>query len=92
MGRELLRFHDLRHTFASIYVMEGGDLYKLSKLMGHSTIQQTEKYAHLASSYLKGATDLLEFEERDDLVLDFEQTKRDATYLPQQKKKKRVSC
>jgi integrase len=31
------RFHDLRHTFASWYMMNGGDLYELAKILGHST-------------------------------------------------------
>lgn len=44
--------HGLRHTFASHYVMNGGNLYVLSKLMGHSSVQITEIYAHLAPEYL----------------------------------------
>ena len=37
--------HDLRHTFASWYMMNGGDLYELAKLLGHSNIKMTERYA-----------------------------------------------
>jgi hypothetical protein len=33
---ENFRFHDLRHTFASSYMMNGGDLYELAKILGHS--------------------------------------------------------
>lgn len=44
--------HGLRHTFASHYVMNGGNLYVLSKLMGHSSVKITEIYAHLAPEYL----------------------------------------
>ncbi len=33
------RFHDLRHTFASWYMMNGGDLYELAKILGHSNIR-----------------------------------------------------
>lgn len=44
--------HGLRHTFASHYVMNGGNLYVLSKLLGHSSIQITEIYAHLSPDYL----------------------------------------
>lgn len=43
-----VRFHDLRHTFASHWVMNGGDLFKLQKILGHSTPQMTIRYAHLA--------------------------------------------
>ena len=46
------RFHDLRHTFASWYMMCGGDLYELSKLLGHSNIKMTERYAKLAQKHI----------------------------------------
>lgn len=46
------RFHDLRHTFASWYMMSGGDLYELSKLLGHSNIKMTERYAELAQAHI----------------------------------------
>ena len=47
------RFHDLRHHFASWYMMRGGDLYSLSKILGHSKVSMSEKYAHLAPDYLR---------------------------------------
>lgn len=43
-----IRFHDLRHTFASHFVMNGGDIYKLQKILGHQSISMTERYSHLA--------------------------------------------
>jgi site-specific recombinase XerD len=43
--------HGLRHTFASHYVMNGGDLYILSKILGHSSIKITEVYAHLSPKH-----------------------------------------
>jgi len=46
------RFHDLRHTFASWYMMNGGDLYELAKILGHSNIKMTERYAKLAKKHL----------------------------------------
>jgi len=36
----------------SHYVMNGGNLYVLSKLLGHSSIKITEVYAHLCPDYL----------------------------------------
>jgi len=46
------RFHDLRHTFASWYMMNGGDLYELAKILGHSNIKMTERYAKLARQHI----------------------------------------
>jgi len=49
---EDFRFRDLRHTFASWYMMNGGDLYELAKILGHSNIKMTERYAKLAKSHI----------------------------------------
>jgi len=49
---EDFRFHDLRHTFASWAVQNGADLYRLSRILGHSTLQMTTRYAHLATEQL----------------------------------------
>lgn len=46
--RGYIVFHDLRHTFASQWVMNGGDLFKLQRILGHKSIQMTLRYAHLA--------------------------------------------
>lgn len=44
-----LRFHDLRHTFASHWMMSGGCIFRLSKILGHSNVAITQKvYAHLS--------------------------------------------
>jgi integrase len=51
-GIEGFRFHDLRHTFASWYMMNGGDLYELAKILGHSNIKMTERYAKLARTHI----------------------------------------
>jgi integrase len=43
-----LRWHDLRHTGASWWVQAGGDIFRLSKLLGHHSVSITQKvYAHL---------------------------------------------
>jgi integrase len=51
-GIKDFRFHDLRHTFASWYMMNGGDLYELAKILGHSNIKMTERYAKLAKHHI----------------------------------------
>lgn len=47
--------HALRHTFASHFVMNGGNILVLQKILGHAKIQQTMVYAHLAPDYLQDA-------------------------------------
>jgi integrase len=51
-GIRASRFHDLRHTFASWYMMNGGDLYELAKILGHSNIKMTERYAKLGRQHI----------------------------------------
>ncbi len=53
------RFHDCRHDFASRLVMAGIPLKAVSKLLGHSTILLTERYAHLAPDWGADAVDVL---------------------------------
>ena len=48
-----VRIHDLRHTFASIAVSNGAALYEVGKLLGHASIQSTQRYAHLERSKLR---------------------------------------
>ncbi|HAS8350024.1 TPA: integrase [Vibrio vulnificus] len=47
--------HVLRHTFAAHFMINGGNILTLQKIMGHASIQQTMVYAHLAPDYLKEA-------------------------------------
>ena len=49
-----LRFHDCRHHFASWFVMRGGSLQALKKLLGHADLKMTLRYAHLAPEHLRG--------------------------------------
>ncbi len=59
-GIKNLRFHDLRHTFATRLVLAGVDLASVSKLLGHSTIQMTMRYAHPTPEALKNAVSKLD--------------------------------
>ena len=49
------RWHDLRHTYATDEIKKGMPIYTLSKMMGHSNVVVTEKYAHLYTEDLHEA-------------------------------------
>ena len=57
-GLEGLRFHDLRHTAATRMVESGANIVAISKILGHSDIKTTMRYAHPEDS-LKEALELL---------------------------------
>lgn len=50
--------HVMRHTFTSHFMMNGGNILTLQKILGHSSINQTMAYAHLAPDYLQDAVTL----------------------------------
>ncbi|HDC2640153.1 TPA: tyrosine-type recombinase/integrase [Salmonella enterica] len=47
--------HVLRHTFATHFMINGGNIITLQRILGHATIQQTMTYAHFAPDYLQDA-------------------------------------
>ncbi|MBI1887748.1 MAG: tyrosine-type recombinase/integrase [Nitrosomonadales bacterium] len=47
--------HVLRHTFASHFMMNGGNILVLQKILGHSSLTMTMRYAHLAPEHLQEA-------------------------------------
>ncbi|EBD6536977.1 tyrosine-type recombinase/integrase [Salmonella enterica] len=47
--------HVLRHTFATHFMMNGGNIITLQRILGHATIQQTMTYAHFAPDFLQEA-------------------------------------
>ena len=58
-GLSNLRFHDLRHCFASDLVMKGVDLKTVAELLGHASTQMTEHYSHLSPAHKRAAVELL---------------------------------
>lgn len=47
-----LRIHDLRHSFASFLVNGGRSIYEVQKILGHTQIRTTQRYAHLSQETL----------------------------------------
>jgi len=57
-----IRFHDLRHTTASLLIMTGANLPAVQRILRHSDPKiTTEVYAHLAPEYLRAEVDRLSF-------------------------------
>jgi len=54
-ARRYITFHGTRHTFASQWMLKGGDIFKLQKILGHKDIKMTQRYAHLAPAAFAGA-------------------------------------
>lgn len=52
-----LRIHDLRHSAASFMVNSGVDLFAVGKVLGHASVQSTQRYSHLSNSTLLAAVE-----------------------------------
>jgi integrase len=62
VGLPRIRLHDLRHVYASHFVMGGGDIFTLQRILGHSTPQLTsDTYAHLSPAHLAGEADRVSY-------------------------------
>ena len=55
-GLSAVTFHTLRHTFTSYVVMAGVDLHSLAQILGPRDLNMVQRYTHLASAHLQGAT------------------------------------
>ena len=56
-GLAEVRMHDLRHSFASNLVNAGQSIYVVGKLLGHSQVKTTQRYAHLSDATMHAAVE-----------------------------------
>ena len=59
-GIDDLRFHDLRHTFASRFRRAGGDLLALQRALGHEDLRSTRRYAHVTMDDIRHGMERME--------------------------------
>ena len=59
-GLRQITWHVLRHTFASHLVMRGATMSAVQELLGHSSMQMTMRYAHLAPEVVNETVRLLD--------------------------------
>lgn len=79
-ARQRVVFHTLRHTFASWLVQDGTPLYTVAELMGHSTLEMTKRYSHLAPDTLRRAAMSLQgkLDQKPAKVIDFKKRAKGA--------------
>ena len=72
-GVSRIRIHDMRHTYASHFMMNGGNLYALQAILGHSDTKMTQRYAHLSKTYFTEKADIVRFGDGKVIEVDFGQ-------------------
>lgn len=60
-GLPKIKVHDLRHTFASNFLMSGGSLFDLQQILGHSSYEMTKRYAHLSKAHVAKQRSIIDF-------------------------------
>ena len=46
-----ITFHTLRHSYATEFIKNGGDIWELKNILGHSSINTTSIYLHMAENF-----------------------------------------
>lgn len=54
-----ITIHEARHTFASIFMMNGGNIYDLNKILDHRDMKTTERYIHFSPTHLLEARSII---------------------------------
>lgn len=60
-GIRQIRFHDIRHTFATQFVRNGGTIHAIAGILGHSSTSMTDRYAHFGKEHADQAANVVSF-------------------------------
>lgn len=66
-----IRVHDMRHSFASNYMMNGGNVFDLQKLLGHTDIKMTMRYAHFTPDHLQSSIKFMDMTNEENKSVPF---------------------
>ena len=69
-GIEDMRFHDLRHSYASYFLMNGGDLYTLKEILGHKDITTTSRYLTITTEHKSKAMEIFAVAENESNIIE----------------------
>ena len=64
-----IRFHDIRHTYATLFVGNGGTIHALSGVLGHTTGAMTSRYAHFTPEHARFAAEVVALDVSDGAVV-----------------------
>ena len=65
-----MRFHDLRHTYASHFLMNGGDIYTLKEILGHKDITTTSRYLTITTAHKSKAMEIFAVPENESNIIE----------------------
>ena len=68
---EDFRFHDLSHTYATKYLLSGGDINTLKEILGHSDISTTGRYLKAPTEYKRKSMRYFEVPEDSENIIYF---------------------
>jgi len=60
-GVRTIKFHDLRHTFATQFVRSGGSIHAISGILGHTSTAMTDRYAHFGAEHAAQVAEIVSF-------------------------------